>query len=126
MQGHNEGRFVGPHKRLWQEALEMFVLDVISAIEFGDGELRIDFTDGDVDRYRIRDGQLEFFTRRSDNPAWYPLSPEEVLQHVILHTPLATWLHVRLRLRAASEIRIQFELLGGRAMVTDPVCGTEN
>jgi hypothetical protein len=36
----------------------MFVLDAISAIEFDDGELRIDFADGDVDRYRIRDGQL--------------------------------------------------------------------
>jgi YHS domain-containing protein len=30
-----------------------------------------------------------------------------------------------LRLKAASEIRNQFEDLGGRAMVTDPVCGTE-
>jgi YHS domain-containing protein len=105
--------------------VEMFVLDVISAIEFGDGELRIDFADGAVDRYRVRDGQLEFFTRRSDNPAWYPLSPEEVLQHVVLRTPVATWLYVRLRLKVASEIRKQFEDLGGRAMVTDPVCGTE-
>jgi len=75
----------------------MFVLDAISAIEFGDGELRIDFADGDVDRYRVRDGHLEFFSYRFQHPTWYPLSPEEILQHVVLHTPVATWLHVRLR-----------------------------
>lgn len=50
----------------------MFVFDAISAIEFGDGELRIDFVDGAVDKYRVRDGQLEFFTRRSHNPAMVP------------------------------------------------------
>jgi hypothetical protein len=83
----------------------MFALDAISAIEFGDGELRIDFADGDVDRYRVRDGQLEFFTGRSSNPAWYPLSPEEIVQHLVLHTPIATWLHVRLRLMALDVIR---------------------
>ncbi len=103
----------------------MFVLDAISAIEFGDSELRLHFRDGVVDRYHCRDGQLEFLSYRSQHPTWYPLSPEEILQHVILHTPVATWLHVRLRLKAASEIRNQFEDLGGRAMVTDPVCGTE-
>ncbi len=100
----------------------MFVLDAISALEFGDGELRIDFADGDTARYRIRDGQLEFLTRRSHGPAWYPLSPEEVLQHIMLHTPVAAWLHVRLRLKVAGEIHN--EDFGG-AMVTDPVCGTE-
>jgi hypothetical protein len=84
---------------------EMFVVDAISAIECGDGELRIDFADGDVDKYRIRDGQLEFFTGRSSNPAWCPLSPEEIMQHLALHTPIATWLHVRLRLMALGVIR---------------------
>lgn len=64
----------------------MFALDAVSAIDFGDGELRIDFGNGDVDMYRIRDGQLEFFTGRSPSPAWYPLTPEEILQHVVLHT----------------------------------------
>jgi YHS domain-containing protein len=103
----------------------MFVFDAISAIGFGDGELRIDFADGDVERYRVRDGQLEFLSCRSQYPIWHPLSPEEVLQHVVLHTPVATWLVIRLRLKAASEIRNQFEQLGERAMVTDPVCGTE-
>ena len=103
----------------------MFVLEAISALEFGDGELRIDFADGVVDRYRVRDCQLEFLSYRSRHPTWYPLSPEEILQHVLLHTPVATWLHVRLRLKAASEIRNQFEDLGGRAMVTDPVCGMD-
>ena len=73
----------------------MFVLDAVSAIEFGDGGLRIDFANGDVDRYRIRDGQLEFFSCRSQHLTWYPLSPEEVLQHVVLHTPVATWLNVQ-------------------------------
>jgi hypothetical protein len=82
----------------------MFLLDAISAIKFGDGELRIDFADGDVDSYRIRDRQLEFFTGRSPNPAWYPLSPEEIMQHLALHTPIATWLHVRLRLMALDVI----------------------
>lgn len=83
----------------------MLVVDAISSIEFGDGELRIDFADGDVDRYRVRDSQLEFFTRRSHNPAWYPLTPEEIMQHLVLHTPIATWLQVRLRLMAVDVIR---------------------
>ena len=104
----------------------MFALDAISAIHFGDGELRIDFGNDDVDMYRIKDGQLEFFTGRSPIPAWYPLTPEEVLQHVVLHTPVAVWLHVRLRLQAASEIRNQlFEDMRGGIMVNDPVCGVE-
>ena len=76
----------------------MSVLDAISAIEFGDGELRVDFADGDADKYRIRGGRLEFFSCRSQHPTWYPLSPEEVLQHVVLPTPVATCFHVRLRL----------------------------
>ena len=62
----------------------MFVFDTISAVHFGDGELRIDFGNGDVDMYRIKDGQLEFFTERSPTPAWYLLTPEEILQHVVL------------------------------------------
>ena len=105
----------------------MFVLDAISAIEFGDGELRIDFADGDVDVYRVRDGQLEFFTRRSHNPAWYPLTPEEIMQHLVLHTPIATWLRVRLRLMAIDLIRPSqsLEEMRGVVMVTDAVCGME-
>ena len=103
----------------------MFALDAISAIEFGDGELRIDFDDGDVDMYRVRDGQLEFYSCRSHHPTWNPPSPEEVLQHVVLHIPVASWLHVRLRLKAASEIRSQLEDMRGGVMVTDPVCDTE-
>lgn len=103
----------------------MFVFDTISAVQFGDGELRIDFGNGDVDMYRVRDGQLEFLTRWSHNPVWCPLSPEEILQHVVLHTPVAAWLYVRLRLKAAGEIRGQFEDMHGGVMVIDPVCGTE-
>ncbi|HET7441517.1 MAG TPA: YHS domain-containing protein [Terriglobales bacterium] len=104
----------------------MYPLDLISAIDFGEGELRIDFGDGDVDMYRIKGGQLEFFTGRSPSPTWYLLTPEEILQHVVLHTPVAVWLHVRLRLQAASEIRNQlFEDRRGGIMVTDPVCGIE-
>jgi YHS domain-containing protein len=103
----------------------MFALDPLSAIHFGDGDLRIDFGDGDVDTYRIQDGQLEFLTCRSPS-AWHPLTPEEILQHVVLHTPVAVWLHVRLRLKLAREIRNQlFEETRGGIMVTDPVCGME-
>ena len=104
----------------------MFALDPLSAIHFGDGELRIDFGNGDVDVYRIKDGQLEFFTGRSPRPAWYPLTPGEIMQHVVLHTPVAVWLHVRLRLQAVSETRNQlFEDMRGGIMVNDPVCGVE-
>lgn len=63
----------------------MLVRDAISTIEFGDGELRIDFGDGVVDRYRVRDGQLKFLSYKSQHPTWCPLSPEEILQHVLLH-----------------------------------------
>jgi YHS domain-containing protein len=105
----------------------MLVREAISAIHFGDGELRIDFNDGDVDMYRIKDGQMEFFTARSSNPAWYALTPDEIMQHLVLHTPIAAWLHVRLRLMAMDAIRTSqsFEEMGGVAMVVDPVCGTE-
>ena len=60
----------------------MYPLDPISAIRFGEGELRIDFGGGEADRYRIKDGKLEFFSCRSRKAAWYALSPEEILQHV--------------------------------------------
>jgi len=45
---------------------------------------------------------------------------------VVSHVAKATaWLHVRLKLKAASEIRNPIRTLVGGAMVTDPVCGTE-
>ena len=103
----------------------MYPLDPISAIRFGEGELRIDFGGGEADRYRIKDGKLEFFTCRSRKAAWYALSPEEILQHVVLHTPVASWLYVRLRLNPASEIASIFDDTRGATMVTDPVCGRE-
>ena len=62
----------------------MFALDAISAIEFGDGGLRIDFGDGDVNMYLVRDGH---FSCRSPHPSWYPLLPEEVLQRRWLSQP---------------------------------------
>jgi|SRR5579872_3696218 len=105
----------------------MFVLEAISAIHFSEGHLRIEFGDGHVDMYRIKDGQLEFFTCRSQSPAWCPLTPEEILQHMVLHTPIAAWLRVRLRLMAAGVIRPSqpFEEMRGAIMVMDPVCGME-
>src|SRR6185437_10545778 len=103
----------------------MYPLDLISAIQFGEGELRIDFGEGHADLYRIKDGQLELFTCRSRKAAWYALSPEEILQHVVLHTPVASWLYVRLRLKAANEIARMLESTTGGSMVTDPVCGME-
>jgi YHS domain-containing protein len=85
------------------------------------------FGNGNVDMYGIKDGQLEFFTCRSQSPTWYPLTPEEILQHVVLHTPVAVWLHVRLRLQAVDVIHPSqsLEEMRGVAMVTDPVCGIE-
>jgi YHS domain-containing protein len=65
------------------------------------------------------------FTCRSRKAAWYALSPEEILQHVVLHTPVASWLYVRLRLKVANEIARMFESTRGGSMVTDPVCGME-
>ena len=105
----------------------MLVLEAISAIHFGEGQLRIDFSDGEVDLYRIKDGQLEFFTGRSPSPAWYALTPEEIMQHMVLHTPIAAWLRVRLRLIAAGAIRANqsFQDMTGAIMVADPVCGIE-
>ena len=104
----------------------MFVLDAISAIEFGDGELRIDFA-------RWRRGQVShpgrsarvFYSQVTQSSLVSPVAGRDSAARRFLYTPVATWLHVRLRPKAASEIGNQFEDLGGRAMVTDPVCGTE-
>jgi YHS domain-containing protein len=49
------------------------------------------------------------------------------LQHIVLHTPIAAWLQVRLRLMAAGAIlpSQSFEEMRGAIMVVDPVCGME-
>jgi hypothetical protein len=52
------------------------------------------FRDGAVQRYRIKDGNLAFQTRMG--ASWRMLSPDEIIQHLMLATPVAEWLHDRI------------------------------
>jgi hypothetical protein len=72
--------------------------DKPSACPLGDRALVLDFSDGQLDFYRIRAGELELYSTRWAKPRWRHLTPEDILQHLIFETPVAEWLHDRIRL----------------------------
>ena len=72
--------------------------DKPSACPLGDRALVLDFSDGQLDFYRIRAGELELYSTRWAKPRWRHLTPEDILQHLIFETPVAVWLRDRIRL----------------------------
>ena len=69
----------------------------IFALQLDNRELVLDFEDGEINLYRIRAGELEFRTSRWDRDTWHQLTPEEILQHLMLQTPVGTWLKLRMQ-----------------------------
>ena len=59
----------------------------------GRDRLSLNFPDAAMQRYRVRDGKVEFQTGTLSE--WHALTAEEVVQHLMLDTPLATWLQER-------------------------------
>jgi hypothetical protein len=60
----------------------------------GRNVLLLAFADNAVQRYRVRDGRLEFQTEIDS--IWHTVAPEEILQHLMLQTPVAEWLRGRI------------------------------
>ena len=49
-----------------------------------------------LNHYRIRQGQVQFRSiGRDATGSWRTLSDEDVLMHLMLKTPVATWLYAR-------------------------------
>ena len=64
----------------------------------GRDRLSLSFADSSIQRYRVRDGKVEF--QKGTLAEWHALTPEEIVQHLMLDTPLANWLHERVGWRA--------------------------
>ncbi len=71
----------------------------------------IEFSDGDVDEYRIRKSNVEFRARNrgpshgaSSTAEWRRLDSDGIALHLALHTPVAEWLTLRMLRRAARTL----------------------
>src|SRR5438309_374447 len=87
----------------------MYVVDKFFALQNGDNELVLDFLDGVLNFYRVKDGQLEYCTmsrgkRTWGNFSWHQLTAVDILQHMVLHTVVADWLRERLRLVPVDQV----------------------
>ena len=67
-------------------------LTAISVIP-GRDRLSLGFCGESTQRYGLRDGKVEFQT--AIDSEWHALTPDEILQHLMLQTPLANWLRER-------------------------------
>jgi hypothetical protein len=65
--------------------------------------LLLAFNDGGVQRYRIANGNLAFQGRLG--ATWRLLNPDEIIQHLMLGTAVADWLHDRItwKVRTAAQ-----------------------
>ncbi len=68
--------------------------------------LTIEFSDGDVDEYRIKKSQVEFrpHERHSSEQQkrisqWRSLDADDIALHLALRTPVAEWLVLRMQNR---------------------------
>ena len=52
------------------------------------------FPDGAVQRYRVVDGKLEF--EEKAGVGWHQLSPDQIMQHIMLGTAVGDWLRDRI------------------------------
>lgn len=68
--------------------------------------LAVECLDGSFAFYRIRGGVLERI--QDQERIWTELSAEDILQHLVLHTPVAVWLESRMVLRPADWVKPYF------------------
>jgi hypothetical protein len=68
--------------------------------------LTIEFSDGDVDEYRIRNSHVEFRPRERHSSEqqkrrsqWRSLDADDIALHLALRTPVGEWLVLRLQNR---------------------------
>lgn len=68
--------------------------------------LAVECLDGSFAFYRIRGDKLE----RIEHPdkEWTELTSQDILQHLVLHTPVAVWLEDRMVLRPAEWVKSYF------------------
>ena len=68
--------------------------------------LAVECLDGSLAFYRIREGVLERI--QDQERSWTEVSPEDILQHLVLNTPVAAWLESRIVLRPAEWVKPYF------------------
>ncbi|MGE5204899.1 MAG: hypothetical protein ACM3PW_04740 [Chlamydiota bacterium] len=68
--------------------------------------LAVECLDGSFAFYRIRGSVLERI--QEQERAWTEMSPQDILQHLVLHTPVAVWLESRMVLQPAEWVKPYF------------------
>ncbi|HLK33606.1 MAG TPA: hypothetical protein VKT29_10990 [Terriglobales bacterium] len=68
--------------------------------------LAVECLDGSFSFYRIRDGRLEKID--SQEREWTEVRAPDILQHLVLHTPVAVWLESRMVLKPAEWVKPYF------------------
>lgn len=68
--------------------------------------LAVECLDGSFAFYRVRQGKLERIEHQQKD--WTELSAQDILQHLVLHTPVAVWLENRVVLRPAEWVKSYF------------------
>jgi hypothetical protein len=68
--------------------------------------LAVECLDGSFAFYRIREGKLERIEGRERE--WSEVGSQDILQHLVLHTPVAVWLESRMVLKPAEWVKPYF------------------
>ncbi|HLX75788.1 MAG TPA: hypothetical protein VKR26_13660 [Terriglobales bacterium] len=68
--------------------------------------LAVECLDGSFAFYRIREGILERI--QGPETAWTEVLAEDILQHLVLQTPVAVWLESRMVLKPADWVKPYF------------------
>lgn len=68
--------------------------------------LAVECLDGSFAFYRIRGSTLERI--QEQERAWTQMSPGDILQHLVLQTPVAVWLESRMVLQPAEWVKPYF------------------
>ena len=68
--------------------------------------LAVECLNGSFAFYRIRGSTLERI--QDSERIWTELSAEDILQHLVLHTPVAVWLESRMVLKPAEWVKPYF------------------
>ena len=65
--------------------------------------LAVECLDGSFAFYRIRGSILE--RTQDEERSWTEVPPVDILQHLVLHTPVAAWLESRMVLKPADWVK---------------------